>query len=233
MRSDRGRAPGRPVGPVAWGRRRVRGRGPTAVLAAVVVAVAVPLLGGCGIRGTDVIEAGGPATVEAFYNREDDMMLFFRAPDGAVRPVIRTVRPAAGFGEEYTGPLDPGPIPTEEVVTALLAGPGQPDRAAGLTTDLPATRPGGEVGVTSLATDRIVVRLPIALKGLGATAIDQLSCTIAFSRDPAGRFVVELEGQDGTSRSGTCPLASVVSTGSGTPGNAPTRTPDPAGSAPP
>ncbi|MEW9514649.1 hypothetical protein [Streptomyces bacillaris] len=211
---------------------RSRARGRRAASAAILVAV-VPLLGGCGIRGTDVIEAGGPATVEAFYNREDDMMLFFRAPDGAVRPVIRTVRPAAQFGEEYTGPVDPGLIPTEKVVAALLAGPGQPDRAAGLTTALPAARPDGEVGVTFLGTDRVVVRLPIALKGLDATAIDQLSCTIAFSRDPAGRFVVELEGQDGTSRSSTCPLASVVFTDSGTPGNAPTRTPDPAGATPP
>ncbi|MYT39196.1 hypothetical protein GTY66_24645 [Streptomyces sp. SID8356] len=207
-------------------------RGRWAAPVAVLV-VALPLLGGCGIRGTDVIEAGGPATVEAFYNREDDMMLFFRAPDGAVRPVIRAVGPPVVFGEEYTAPRDPGPVPTEEVVTALLAGPGRPDRAAGLTTALPAPRPGGEVGVTLVAADRVVVRLPVALKGLDATAVDQLSCTIAFSRDPAGRFVVELEGRDGTSRSGTCPLASVDFTGSGTPGNAPTRSPDPAGTTPP
>lgn len=195
-----------------------------------ILVVVVPLLGGCGIRGTDVIEAGGPATVEAFYNREDDMMLFFRAPDGSVRPVIRPARPPVEFGEEYTGPRDPGPIPTEKVVTALLAGPGQPDRAAGLTTALPAARPGGDVGVTSLAEGRVVVRLPLALKGLDATAVSQLTCTIAYSQDPAGRAVVDLEGQDGTSRSGTCASASVVF---GAPENASTRTPDPAGATPP
>ncbi|MBH0247588.1 hypothetical protein I3W98_39965, partial [Streptomyces cavourensis] len=42
--------------------------------------------------------------------------------------------------------------------------------------------------------------------------------------------VVDLEGQDGTSRSGTCASASVVF---GAPENASTRTPDPAGATPP
>lgn len=108
---------------------------------AVAVAAAVPMLGACGIRGTDVIEAGGPASFQAFLNRDTDMLLFFRAPDGSLAPVIRTVESSTEFGDGYSesgsGDAAEDPIPTEKVVLALLSGPRTEDRAAGLTSTLP------------------------------------------------------------------------------------------------
>ncbi|WP_405646330.1 hypothetical protein [Streptomyces sp. NBC_00019] len=191
---------------------------------AFAVAAGVPLLGGCGIQETDVIEAGGPASVQAFLNRDTDMLLFFRSPDGGLSPVIRSAGSETVFGEEgavhttTAGDQDATqPVPTEKVVSALLAGPGDEDRAAGLTTALPAARP-GIVKVDTSLSGRVTTRLPLALEGLDTTALRQLTCTIAYSQDGDGRIVVELRGLDGASRSGTCGLAP------GSAGNVPTVT---------
>ncbi|MEV5912723.1 hypothetical protein AB0M00_27955 [Streptomyces chartreusis] len=177
---------------------------------AVAVAVAVPMLGACGIRGTDVIEAGGPASFQAFLNRDTDMLLFFRAPDGSLAPVIRTVESSTEFGDGYSesGSGDAGedPIPTEKVVLALLSGPRTEDRAAGLTSTLPTPRLGTTIKLDRSRNDRIKADLPIALAPLDTTAVRQLTCTIAYSEEADGRLAVELAGQDGTSKSGTCGL---------------------------
>ncbi|WP_069742254.1 hypothetical protein [Streptomyces sp. EN23] len=183
--------------------------------AAVVVLAGVPLAGGCGIQDSDVIEAGGPATVEAFFNRDVDMLLFFRSPDGGLTPVMREFRPSAGFGEEYVepgaGPRDPsgpaGPAPTEKVVLALLSGPGEADRAAGLTTALPAIREGKAVKVEVSSDGGVTARLPIAVKALKPAALRQLTCTIAYNQAADGRGVVTLRGDDGAVSSGRCGLA--------------------------
>ncbi|MEV0556086.1 hypothetical protein AB0I27_21870 [Streptomyces sp. NPDC050597] len=187
-------------------------------VSAFAVAAAVPLLGGCGIQETDVIEAGGPASVQAFFDRELEMLLFFRSPDGGLSPVIRRTVPPAGFGGEYdesdSGDQNSGDtagsVPTEKVVLALLAGPRKVDRAAGLGTALPKALPGGTVKVETSSAGRVTTRLPLALKGLNSTALSQLTCTIAYSQDPDGQVVVELTGQDGTSRSDTCGLAPAI-----------------------
>ncbi|MFI6009578.1 hypothetical protein ACIBAG_12235 [Streptomyces sp. NPDC051243] len=197
------------------GRARTCRRAAAVAVAAVAVAAAVPLLGGCGIQETDVIEAGGPASFQAFLDRDYDMLLFFRSPDGGLSTVIRTTGPSTVFGDGYAesgsgeqSSGDPaGPVPTEKVVMALLDGPREEDRAAGLTTALPAARPGGTVEVEPLPGGRVATRLPVALAGLDSTALRQLTCTIAYSQDADGQIVVELTGHDGVSRSGTCGLA--------------------------
>ncbi|CAL9407697.1 hypothetical protein [Streptomyces pilosus] len=197
--------------------RRARTRRRAAV--AAVLAAAVPLLGACGIRATDVVEAGGPASVQAFLDLDSEMLLFFRAPDGGLSPVIRPAEPSAGFGDAYVSGSDSadtaGPVPTEEVVAALLAGPDEEDRAAGLGTALPAVRPGGNVAVEPSPDGGVSTRLPLALKDLDSTALRQLTCTIAYSRDADGQVLVRLEGRDGASHSDTCGLAR------GAPGNVP------------
>ncbi|MES5823306.1 hypothetical protein [Streptomyces sp. RG80] len=192
-------------------RRRLR-------VVSLAVAAAVPLLGGCGIQESDVIEAGGPASVQAFLNREYDMLLFFRSPDGGLSPVIRTTGPSAGLGGEYEvsgsgdqNAGDPeGPVPTEKVVLALLNGPGELDRAAGLSTALPGIGRGGSVAVEPTSDGRVTARVPLALGELDSTALRQLTCTIAYSQDPDGQVVVELRGQDSVTRSDTCGLARVA-----------------------
>ncbi|MGC9538316.1 hypothetical protein [Streptomyces sp. UG1] len=173
---------------------------------------------GVQLDGADqeaVIEAGGPASFQAFLNRDLDMLLFFRSPGGGLSPVIRTTEPEAGFGDEYTesgsgagnSAAAAGPVATEKVVMALLNGPREQDRAAGLSTALPAALPGRTVEVESVPGGRVTARLPLALEGLGSTALRQLTCTIAYSRDAEGQVEVELTGLDGASRSGTCGLA--------------------------
>jgi len=182
--------------------------------AAVAVSAAVALLGGCGIQETDVIEAGGPASFQAFYDHEHDMLLFFRSPGGGLSTVIRTPDSSTGDIPGYDRPEsgdrgtdDPaGPLSTEKVVLALLAGPRKEDRAAGLGTSLPAARRGAGVEVEPSPGGGVTVRLPLALKGLDSTALRQLTCTIAYSQDADGQVRVELTGQDGASRSGTCGL---------------------------
>ncbi|MDQ0960677.1 hypothetical protein QFZ66_004555 [Streptomyces sp. B4I13] len=189
-------------------RARMRRR---AAAAAVALVLGAPLLGGCGIPETDVIEAGGPATVQAFLTRDTDVLLFFRSPDGRVRPVIRTVRiSTATVGSGTADGSSAGqaaPLATEKIVMMLLAGPHEEDRAAGLDTALPAALPGVPVRIGSTWDGRAKARVPLALDRLDDTALRQLTCTIAYGLDADGRSVVELTGRDGASTSGTCGLA--------------------------
>ncbi|MFD7435500.1 hypothetical protein [Streptomyces sp. NPDC059861] len=177
--------------------------------AAVAVPAAALLLGGCGIQETDVIAAGSPATVQAFLNRDSDMLLFFRSPDGDLLPVLRTTKAAGGFGSEYQdlSGAQPGPAGTEEAVLALLGGPGENGRAAGLGTSLPPADPGGTVTVEVSPGGLVTADVPVALGGLDSTARRQLICTIAYSQDVDGQVTVRLRGQDAVSESGTCGLA--------------------------
>ncbi|MDQ1028000.1 hypothetical protein QF035_005582 [Streptomyces umbrinus] len=210
----------------------MRRRVPAAAFAVAAVVPLVPLLGGCGIQETDVIEAGGPASFQAFFDREYEMLLFFRSPDGGLNPVIRSTRSSAGFGGEYDEPGSgdqnsgdaAGPVPTEKVVLALLAGPRAGDRSAGLDTALPKARPGATVKVGPASEGRVTTRLPLALKDLNSTALRQLTCTIAYSQDPDGQVVVELTGQDGASSSDTCGLAPGSTGGTAGTGNEPAET---------
>ncbi|MFI6277298.1 hypothetical protein [Streptomyces sp. NPDC050988] len=217
--------------------RRARTRRRAAAVAfALAFAAVVPLLGGCGIQETDAIEAGGPASSQAFFNRDQEILLFFRSPDGGLSPVIRTPASSSVFDGyvEGSGELNSDdtaePVPTEKAVLALLGGPGKEDRAAGLSTSLPAALPGGTVKVELLPGGRVTTRLPFPLEGLDTTALRQLTCTIAYNQDADGQVVVQLTGQDGTSRSATCGLApgSTASTGStgstGDTGDVPTGT---------
>lgn len=190
-----------------WTRRR------TVAALALAVTAAVPLLGGCGIQDTDVVEAGGPASFQAFLNRDYDMLLFFRSPDGRVVPVIRSTGPSTVIteGDEAVVADEPtGPVPTEKVISALLTGPREEDRAVGLSTDLPAAGTHPTVEVDRAPSGKVVARLPLAVKGLSDTARRQLICTIAHGEDADGRLVVELTGQDGATSSGTCGLARPV-----------------------
>ncbi|MGY1579028.1 hypothetical protein [Streptomyces sp. MN13] len=183
--------------------RRERGRR-RAVAAAVPAAVL--LLGGCGIRETDVVEAGGPATVQAFVNPGYDALLFFRSPDGQVSPVIRTFDPAGLFGADYQeGTGQPQPAPTEKVISALLSGPARADEAAGLATSLPRVT-SGAVHVKFPENGDVLMVVPVDLAELDTTALRQLICTAAYSRDRDGRATVRMTGRDQARASGTCGL---------------------------
>ncbi|MGC0372784.1 hypothetical protein [Streptomyces sp. SAI-229] len=181
---------------------------------AVAVVSGVLLLGGCGIRETDVIEAGGPASVQAFVDRDHDMLLFFHSRDGGISPVVRSAGSTSEYAPEsgtvaYPDPAGTSAVPVSagRVILALLGGPGEQDRAAGLSTSLPPAP--GSVGLqveVSPGGEEVTAGLPIALDGLGRTALRQLFCTIAYSQGGDGLATVRLTGKDGVPASGTCGL---------------------------
>ncbi|GAA3492116.1 MULTISPECIES: hypothetical protein [Streptomyces] len=173
------------------GRRWARAAGPLAAL----------VLTGCGIRETDVIEAGGPATVDYLSDASVDALLFFRLPHGALAPAARPLGTHADADNGFRS----RPASTERVMSALLGGPSKAERAAGLGTALPRTA--GRVELRESATsDEIALTLPFSPAGLDGTALRQLICTAAYSRDRAGLATVRLTGPDGVSETGACGL---------------------------
>ncbi|MCX5204237.1 hypothetical protein OG897_22645 [Streptomyces sp. NBC_00237] len=165
--------------------------------------LAALLLAGCGIRETDVIEAGGPATVGYIANPDIDSLLFFRLPHGDVVPVVRTLGSYEGVGHE---PRRPTP---EKVMAALLSGPLAEEKAAGLSSALPPVTAGGARLLEPLEAPvpgEVTMQLPLAVRPLDATAVRQLICTVAFLQDPGGGSPVRLRGTDGGTKSGTCDM---------------------------
>ncbi|MFF4171867.1 hypothetical protein [Streptomyces sp. NPDC001744] len=208
-------AEGRHAGGPA-GRRRTA----AALLSGLAALVA---LAGCGIRESDVVEAGGAATVIVGPVPEDRMVLYFLGPDGRTMPVVRDVGrsglPPVGPGDGrarydrsgpgYEGPTaspGPGRILTDKTLAALLAGPRDTETAAGVTTALPGggTRaPRVEADPAGSASARLL-RTPFAVRGLSEGAVLQLVCTTAYAEHPAGRIEVTVSGPDGTLPAARC-----------------------------
>jgi hypothetical protein len=175
--------------------------------------VAALLLAGCGIRETDVIEAGGPANVPYVSDYAVQSLLFFRLPHGELVPVVRALGSYEGANYQ------PRPASPEKVLTALLGGPTKKEKAVGLSTALPPVT-GGSVrlrgsagavgpgdGPGSVGGD-VTLSLPLPLAPLDATAVRQLICTAAYNKDRDGRATVRITGTDGGTKSGTCDLDS-------------------------
>ncbi|MGO4757678.1 hypothetical protein AB4212_55300, partial [Streptomyces sp. 2MCAF27] len=95
--------------------------------------VAAVLLTGCGVRQSDVIEAGGPATVTVFPAAEQRQIVFFVSSEGRLTPVSGRVFTDTDREGEYENRKVPG----EMALSMLLFGPSEKARAAGLHTELP------------------------------------------------------------------------------------------------
>ncbi|MFK4264514.1 hypothetical protein [Streptomyces milbemycinicus] len=152
-----------------------------------LAAVAAVLLTGCGVRQSDVIEAGAPATVTVFPDAEQRQILFFVSSEGRLTPV------AGGVFVDREGEYD-RKVPGQTALMMLLAGPSAQARAAGLHTELP--RAAGHIGMKS-GTDQVSVRVPVAVRGLGKTAVRQLVCTAAHAEGGDGTAEVTVAGDDG------------------------------------
>ncbi|MFE5945435.1 hypothetical protein [Streptomyces sp. NPDC056480] len=196
--------------------------------AAALLALLTPLaLAGCGIQKTDVVEAGGAATLHVGPPLpEERIVLYFVGPDGRSMPVVRgfglpypdNTPPTGDSGEhvptDVFGPgyeisrddLNRGGIVTDKILAMLLAGPSEHERAAGITTALPEAK--GDTptmlqaskGTTSPGNParRLVwVRTPFPVKKLSEAAVRQLVCTAAYAEHPAGLVEVSLSGPDG------------------------------------
>ncbi len=164
------------------------------------------LLAGCGIQASEVVEAGGPAVVPVAPDQLERMLLFFVGPDGRPIPVAR--------------PLDWGdsPPPTAKTLAALLADPTEEERAAGITTRLPAgpkqvevvpaaredSVVGQEAGRPAGAPEAVRVTTTSRCRSLDAAPLRQLVCTTAHAEDPEGLVKVALTGSDGSLLAAGC-----------------------------
>ncbi|GAA1512565.1 hypothetical protein GCM10009730_16800 [Streptomyces albidochromogenes] len=161
------------------------------------------LLAGCGVQASEVVEAGGPAVVPVVPDQLERTLLFFVGADGRPIPVARPLV------------LTEKPVPTAGTLAALLGGPTEEERAAGITTRLPATTekvevvpaaredsgPGREAGRPAGA---LRVTAGFAVRSLDAAAVRQLVCTAAHAEDPEGLVKVVLTGSDGSLPATAC-----------------------------
>jgi hypothetical protein len=177
------RGVGRPVR-----RRTVRGLALAAALA----------LTGCGVQATDVIEAGGPATVLVIPGEGNWMLLFFETPDGELIPVPRPLTNGTWGGAT--------PVTLGRALKTLLDGPTKEERAAGLRTGLPKSSVvGSKLGIgTNAAGNATAVFLPVRLADLDDRAVEQVVCTIAYAGSPSGTRPVALHGTDVDMEATTC-----------------------------
>ncbi|MFF5917350.1 hypothetical protein ACFY8C_03245 [Streptomyces flavochromogenes] len=217
-------------------RRRAGGaaRRRRAAAVALLALLTPPALAGCGIQKSDVVEAGGAATLHVAAPLLDErIVLYFVGPDGRSMPVTRdigrpipeTTSPTGGSGErvptDVFGPgyeisrddLSRGGIVTDKILAMLLAGPGENERAAGITTALPKAEGDGatmlqdskgNASTGNPARRLIWVRTPFPVKRLSEAGVRQLVCTTAYAEDPAGLVEVSLSGPDGILPTARC-----------------------------
>lgn len=194
-----------------------------AVFAALLALTALP---GCGIQKTDVVEAGGAATVIVGPIPEERIVLYFLGPDGKSMPVARDPRnpdpipgspsssgggegaervPVDEFGPGYEIDTDqlfgsrPG---TDKILAMLLAGPRETETAAGITTALPPISAGAphvssDPNTAGAARRQFRLRAPFPVKELTEAAVRQLVCTTAYAEQSAGLVDVSVSGPDG------------------------------------
>ncbi|MEU3604714.1 hypothetical protein AB0E83_04550 [Streptomyces sp. NPDC035033] len=191
---------------------------------APLAAAALALLAGCGIQGSDVVEAGEAPSVDVQPFPEGRMLLWFLGPDGALMPVARDgggsfvpdpvpthpVEAGEHADSEHldarapvdlTHPIVPG-LATVKVLAALLAGPGGAETQAGLTTELPRSRE--PVRVESEDGGGIRLQTPFLVQELSERAVAQLVCTAAYAVDRGGAREVTVTGPDGPLPATTC-----------------------------
>ena len=172
------------------------------------------LLTGCGIQKSDVVEAGGPATVTVHPTGDVRMLLFFVGPNGRLMPVSRdfglavgpdgesSVIDSAGRVIRPTHPAGGGyRIAPAKVLATLLEGPETDERDAGLTTRLDlhgAGRP--HVESEPAADGGSLLRLSLATRvhDLDPLAHQQLVCTTAFAEGLGNATPVLVSGTDDT-----------------------------------
>ncbi|MFD3532268.1 hypothetical protein [Streptomyces sp. NPDC058664] len=206
-------------------------RGTAAAAALLGPLALVAALSGCGIQETDVVEAGGAATVIVAPIPEERIVLYFLGPDGRSMPVSRgsdvpeAVRtspsdgsaadrlPYEGFGPDYemsAEELRRTRSATDKVLAMLLAGPRPDEASAGVTTALPKTVGGPHVvpvDTTASARRTLLLRAPFPVRELTGAAVRQLVCTTAYAEHPAGLVDVSVVGPDGPLPTTSCDAA--------------------------
>ncbi|WP_327279388.1 MULTISPECIES: hypothetical protein [unclassified Streptomyces] len=162
----------------------------TAAAATATLLLGGPLLAGCGIKPTGVIESGAAAKV-LVPGPGTKGTVYYVTSDGRLAPVPETDQP-----EESALFL----------LARLLMGPLDPEKAAGLETRVPAPadkKPPFGLSVNIVSGETMEVRVPFAVTGLSETARRQLVCTAA---SPNPNYAVVLRGPDTSAGPARCDL---------------------------
>ncbi|MFD7864206.1 hypothetical protein [Streptomyces sp. NPDC057682] len=161
---------------------------PAALLSALL------LVTGCGIRATDVVEAGEPAVVEVVPHGKTGTVLYFVSSSSAARlmPVVREADFGEGtISESGSGWSQPGAY---KALALLFIGPSRSERDAGLRTELPTGR---TVVKIELSAEGVQVSVDRPVTGLSEPARQQLFCTAAQARTADRGEAVRVTGTDG------------------------------------
>ncbi|MFF3734410.1 hypothetical protein ACFYXM_29950 [Streptomyces sp. NPDC002476] len=181
--------------------RRVR-------LPALLLPLVVVATGGCGIRETEVVEVGDPATVEVAPGREQGTLLYFVSPPPAKRlmPVVRPVDLTVHDRPDSTGAVRAW-RGSDKAIVMLLDGPDKTETAAGLRTELPhADAMSSPSPRLTLGPDGVLVRLGTPVEELSDIARQQLICTAAQALTSGRAVAVRVSGTDGTIGPDHCSL---------------------------
>nr|WP_239081768.1 hypothetical protein [Streptomyces sp. SID9727] len=149
---------------------------------------------GCGIRATDVVEAGEPATVEVAPAGQRGALLYFVSSSSASRllPVVRTVSPVGEVdGEAWA---DDRPTGASAALYLLFDGPTRSEHDAGLRTELPSGRVRAAI---ELSAEGVKATVSIPVTRLSQAARQQLVCTAATAGTADRTEVVTVTGTDG------------------------------------
>ncbi|MFJ2089010.1 hypothetical protein ACIOEW_07040 [Streptomyces sp. NPDC087901] len=155
----------------------------------------VLLAAGCGIRATEVVEAGEPALVQVAPAGDLGTVLYFVSSSTAARlmPVVRYAAPSGegtGSGTYGEGP----PAGAIRALDLLFDGPTGAERAAGLRSELPNDQV--KMGI-ELSAQGVQVTLDTPVTGLSEPARQQLFCTAAQARTADRSEAVTVTGTDG------------------------------------
>ncbi|MFF9910575.1 hypothetical protein [Streptomyces sp. NPDC013457] len=169
-------------------------------------------LTGCGIQQSDVVEAGGPATIAVAPGEVGRVLLFFVDVDGRLTPAARALDTDQLLREQIVATYPRGlGVASPPALSLLLRGTNAAERAAGLSTRLPegAGTAGGEGPLVNVEIDergerRLRVSLDFPLGDLDGAAARQLVCTAAYAEETDGRIAVVLSGPGGARPAERC-----------------------------
>ncbi|MGC4945682.1 hypothetical protein ACLQ2N_05615 [Streptomyces sp. DT224] len=149
---------------------------------------------GCGIRATDVVEAGEPATVEVAPAGQRGALLYFVSSSSASRlmPVVRTVSPPEGV--DGGAGADTRPSGASAALYLLFEGPTRSEHDAGLRSELPDSRVRAAI---ELSAEGVKATVSIPVTKLSQAARQQLICTAATASTADRTEVVTVTGTDG------------------------------------
>ncbi|MGW1227846.1 hypothetical protein [Streptomyces sp. NPDC001478] len=155
---------------------------------------ALLFLSGCGIRATEVVEAGEPAVVAVVPHGKTGTVLYFVSSSSAARlmPVVRFAGEGEGtISDSASGWSRPG---ASKALAMLFAGPSRGERDAGLRSELPSGR---AVVQIELSAEGVRVTLDRPVTRLSEPARQQLFCTAAQARTADRGEAVTVTGTDG------------------------------------